>query len=96
MDPTDTDPPHCFLCLFFVVVQVKCQLTPVSIGRIRSNMEQTGARPRHPAIALSAIPQPGTQECRPIFKEIRILSPSGIEMRAKMQLILEEVQFSLL
>jgi len=29
--------------------------------RIRSCMEQTGTRPRHPAIALSAIPQPGTQ-----------------------------------
>jgi hypothetical protein len=30
-------------------------------------MEQTGARPRHPAIALSAIPQPGTQECGPFL-----------------------------
>jgi hypothetical protein len=30
-------------------------------------MEQTGARPRHPAIALSAIPQPGSQECGLFF-----------------------------
>jgi hypothetical protein len=61
-------------------------------------MEQTGARPRHPAIALSAIPQPGSQECGPFFfffKEIRIISPSGIEIRAKMQLILDEVHIFL-
>ncbi len=66
MDPTDTDPQHCF---FVCLLRCCASQMPANIcfyilfGRIRSNMEQTGARPRHPAIALSAIPQPGAQEC---------------------------------